>query len=102
MLQRHGYQLLVADNAARALEIASSVDRIDMVISDVVMPGGSGPAMVRELRVARPGLRTLFISGYADGVLSSEGLPADAHFLQKPFTAIDLLIKLRHILTGQR
>lgn len=102
MLQRHGYQLLVADNAARALEIAASAERIDMVISDVVMPGGSGPAMVQELRVARPGLRTLFISGYADGVLSSEGLPPDAHFLQKPFTAIDLLIKLRHILTGQR
>jgi CheY-like chemotaxis protein len=102
MLHRHGYQLLVADGPAKALELAAAHDRIDMVISDVVMPGGSGPDLVRTLRGDRPGLRTLFISGYADTVLSRDGLPPDAHFLQKPFTGIDLLIEVRHVLTGIR
>ncbi len=101
MLHRHGYQVQVADGPARALELAAAGDRIDMVISDVVMPGGTGPDLVRTLRADRPGLRTLFISGYADTVLSREGLPPDTHFLQKPFTGIDMLIKVRQVLTGQ-
>ncbi len=102
MLQRHGYQLLVADGPARALELAQNTERqIDLVVSDVVMPGGTGPELVTRLREQRPTLRALFISGYADSVLSKDGLPADAQFLQKPFTGIDLLIKVRHLLSGR-
>jgi len=102
MLQRHGYQLLVADGPARALELAQNTEQqIDLVVSDVVMPGGTGPELVTRLREQRPTLRALFISGYADSVLTKEGLPADAQFLQKPFTGIDLLIKVRHLLSGR-
>lgn len=101
MLQRHGYQLLVADGPARARELADAHDaRIDLVVSDVVMPGGTGPELVTRLRETRPGLRALFISGYADSAFSKDGLPPDTQFLQKPFTSIDLLIKVRHLLSG--
>jgi PAS domain S-box-containing protein len=101
VLQRHGYNLIVAEHPAAALTAAGGHGgRIDLIVSDVVMPGGTGPELVEALRVARPRLRALFISGYADAVLSKQGgLPRDAHFLQKPFTAIDLLIKVRQILT---
>ena len=102
MLQRHGYQVLVANGPVRALELAQNTDhQIDLVVSDVVMPGGTGPELVTRLREQRPTLRALFISGYADSVLSRDGLPADAQFLQKPFTGIDLLIKVRHLLSGR-
>lgn len=101
VLQRHGYNLIVAEHPQSALATATArTGRIDLVISDVVMPGGTGPELVETLRTTRPRLRALFISGYADAVLSRQGgLPHDAHFLQKPFTAIDLLIKVRQILT---
>lgn len=101
LLQRHGYHVLVADGSARAQELAQAhEERIDLVVSDVVMPGGTGPELVTRLRETRPGLRALFISGYADSVFSQEGLLPDAQFLQKPFTSIDLLIKVRHLLSG--
>lgn len=99
MLHRHGYVVLVAEGPERALALAREAgDDIDLVVSDVVMPGGTGPELVRQLRTERPGLRAIFISGYADTVLSREGLPPDAQFLQKPFPAIDLLIKVRQVL----
>ena len=102
MLERHGYHLLVADGPERAEAIAGDLDiKIDMIVSDVVMPGGTGPDLVKSLRSRRPGLPALFISGYANAVLD-DGIPADAQFLQKPFTGIDLLIKVRHVLTGHR
>jgi PAS domain S-box-containing protein len=102
MLQRHGYQLLVADGPARAMELAEDLDRrIDLIVSDVVMPGGTGPELVTRLREQRPNLRALFISGYADSVLTRDGLPPDAQFLQKPFSGIDLLIKVRHLLSAR-
>jgi PAS domain S-box-containing protein len=101
ILQRHGYNLIVAEHPAAALVAAGNHhSRLDLVVSDVVMPGGTGPELVQTLREARPGLRALFISGYADAVFSKQGgLPRDAQFLQKPFTAIDLLIKVRQIIT---
>ena len=102
MLQRHGYQVLLADGPPRAQELAQAHNaRIDLVVSDVVMPGGTGPELVTRLRETRPGLRALFISGYADSVISKDGLPPNAQFLQKPFTSIDLLIKVRHLLSGR-
>jgi len=101
LLERHGYHLLVADGPARAQELAQAHEKtIDLVVSDVVMPGGTGPELVTRLRQTRPGLRALFISGYADSVFSNEGLLPDTQFLQKPFTSIDLLIKVRHLLSG--
>ena len=101
MLERHGYNVLVAHSPEVARTVAANAARIDLVISDIVMPGGSGPDLVRELRSARPGLKVIFMSGYADAVLGKDGaLPPHSDFLQKPFEGIDLLIRVRQALSG--
>jgi PAS domain S-box-containing protein len=101
-LERHGYRVLAADNQTAALALAQAhVEPIDLLVADVVMPGGTGPELVHALAHLRPGIPTLFISGYADGVLSRErAFPKASHFLQKPFTAGDFLIRLRQILSA--
>jgi PAS domain S-box-containing protein len=99
-LQQHGYRVLAAENQATALALVQAHSgSIDLVIADVVMPGGTGPELVRALGVTRPGVPTLYISGYADAVLAQEGaFPKASHFLQKPFTAAELLSRIRQIL----
>ena len=74
---------------------------IDLVITDVVMPGMSGPALVDGLRRVRPGLKILYVSGYADEALSRHGMSAaDADLLHKPFTPNQLAEKVRGALAG--
>jgi PAS domain S-box-containing protein len=101
-LERHGYHVLSADNQTAALALAQAhLEPIDLVVTDVVMPGGTGPELVRALEQLRPGIPALFISGYADGVLSRERtFPKASHFLQKPFAAGDFLIRIRQILSA--
>ena len=65
-LTRHGYTVITADNGEEALEILARGEPIDLLISDVVMPGMDGPTMVREARKSRPDLKILFMSGYAE------------------------------------
>ena len=65
-LTRHGYTVITADNGEDALEILGRGEQIDLLISDVVMPGMDGPTMVREARKSRPDLKILFMSGYAE------------------------------------
>ena len=65
-LTRHGYTVITADNGEDALEILAKDEPIDLLISDVVMPGMDGPTMVREARQSRPDLKILFMSGYAE------------------------------------
>jgi len=99
-LERHGYRVLVAEQPAVARAIAETyTDRIDLVILDVVLPGTTGTEFARELAGIRPGLPTLYISGYADAVLARQGTrPKASNFLQKPFSAADLLRRIRHLL----
>jgi CheY-like chemotaxis protein len=101
VLRRQGYRVMAAEHPAAALALVRScADPIHLVITDVIMPGGTGPELVGALSLLRPGLPALYISGYADGVLSREGAaPTPGHFLQKPFSANDLLTRVRQILT---
>jgi CheY-like chemotaxis protein len=101
VLERQGYRVLAAEHQAAALALSEAyIDPIHLVITDVVMPGGTGPELVRALSELRPGTPALYISGYADAVLATEGtFPKASHFLQKPFSAPELLTRIRQILS---
>jgi len=100
MLSGFGYQVLVAANGAEALAVASSHDgRIDLLITDVVMPGMSGRELAVELARQRPGIHVLYMSGYTGNVTAQHGLLQEGvAFIQKPFTAETLAVKVRETL----
>jgi two-component system cell cycle sensor histidine kinase/response regulator CckA len=89
-LTRHGYKVVTADNGEDALEIVNSGEPIDLLISDVVMPGMDGPTMVREARKSRPELKILFMSGYAEEQLRKSIDIENVNFLPKPFSVTEL------------
>jgi two-component system cell cycle sensor histidine kinase/response regulator CckA len=89
-LTRHGYTVITADNGEDALAILDSGETIDLLISDVVMPGMDGPTMVREARESWPDLKILFMSGYAEEQLRKSIDIENVNFLPKPFSVTDL------------
>ena len=89
-LTRHGYTVVTADNGEDALEILSSGQQVDLLISDVVMPGMDGPTMVREARKSWPHLKILFMSGYAEEQLRKSIDIENVNFLPKPFSVTEL------------
>jgi PAS domain S-box-containing protein len=99
-LERSGYRVLDAENPRVALRIAKEFDEpIDLLLSDVIMPNSGGPPLFLRLSTARPELRVLYISGYADDAIIRHGIVVDgAPFLQKPFTPEALLRKVRGVL----
>jgi two-component system, cell cycle sensor histidine kinase and response regulator CckA len=97
-----GYRVLAADGGPRALELAARHEGgIDLLISDVVMPGMLGKDLAERLVGVRPDTRVLYMSGYAQPVLASHGtLDPGVALLEKPFTAADLLEAVRRRLDG--
>jgi two-component system, cell cycle sensor histidine kinase and response regulator CckA len=89
-LTRHGYTVITADSGEAALDILALGDEVDLLISDVVMPGMDGPTMVREARKSRPELKILFMSGYAEEQLRKSLDIENVNFLAKPFSVTDL------------
>jgi len=89
-LTRHGYTVLTADNGEEALDIIARDEPIDLLISDVVMPGMDGPTVVREARKSRPDLKILFMSGYAEEQLRKSIDIENVNFLPKPFSVTEL------------
>jgi signal transduction histidine kinase/CheY-like chemotaxis protein len=102
ILESRGYKVLSAAHGGDALQIiAGSQRRIDLVLTDVVMPGMSGRELVESLRRARPGIKVLYMSGYTDDEIVRRGLLDPAvGFIQKPFTAEELALKVRDALDG--
>jgi PAS domain S-box-containing protein len=99
-LLTQGYTVLEAGSAEDALALAAEKQGpIDLMLTDSVLPGASGPALARELAATRPDMKVLFVSGYsADGVLQDRGLTAGQAFLQKPFELEVLAGKVRELL----
>ena len=99
-LQRHGYVVLEAAHPRDALAISRSGGQpIDLLLTDVVMPGMSGLELARTLHEERPSLQVLFTSGYTTHTLTEAGEAAEGvEFIQKPFTPHALLEKVRHVL----
>jgi len=100
VLERNGYQVLVAEDGLSALELARlSEGRIDLLLSDVVMPGMNGRALRDALLESYPHLRVLFMSGYTGDVLAGLGeLERDVSLIPKPFTPEILLGGIRKLL----
>jgi DNA-binding NtrC family response regulator len=77
----------------------SSAETIDLVVTDVVMPGMSGRDLVDDLSAIQPGISVLYISGYTDEAIVDHGvLDPDVHFVQKPFTPQQLALAVRKVL----
>ncbi|MEM7251516.1 MAG: response regulator, partial [Pseudomonadota bacterium] len=97
ILEAHGYRVLSAADGEEALQVIASYGQdVDLVITDVVMPGLSGSELHEQLSEKYPGLAVLFMSGYADDVIAHRGvLDSNTPFIAKPFSVIDLLEMVR-------
>ncbi|MEO6327197.1 MAG: PAS domain S-box protein [Thermoanaerobaculia bacterium] len=99
VLSHSGYDVLVAQHAEQARGLARTHRKIDLLLTDVVMPGSSGPELALSLAAEHPGMRVLYMSGYTDDAIVQHGvLTPGIQFLQKPFTPNGLLHRIRHVL----
>lgn len=100
MLERLGYNVLIAATPGEALRLAREQSgSIDLLITDVVMPEMNGRELAQQLQALRPGLKSLFMSGYTANVIAHQGvLDEGVIFIQKPFSKGDLAAKVREVL----
>jgi two-component system cell cycle sensor histidine kinase/response regulator CckA len=101
-LTSRGYTVLEAGNGVEAIEVLESHEgKIDLVVSDVVMPEMDGPTLYKELRARNPELKVVFVSGYAEEAFA-KSLPEGGQFafLAKPFTLKQLVATVKDTLTG--
>ena len=101
MLERLGYTVLAAATTKDALRLAGdSSGNIDILITDVVMPEMNGRELVERLLAIQPGLKCLFMSGYTADVIANRGiLDQGVNFIQKPFSVMELAVKVRDALS---
>jgi CheY-like chemotaxis protein len=102
ILRCAGYKVLEAKDGKEALAIASARDRIDLVLTDVVLPGMNGLKVAEQMSVLHREAKVLFMSGYSHEVLSTqEMLMSGATVLSKPFNATTLRQKIREVLDSE-
>jgi CheY-like chemotaxis protein len=100
-LSELGYHVLEAADAEAALSILRSNQRIDLLFTDVVLPGRTGRVLADESAIVRPGLKVLFTTGYSRNAIVHHGrLDAGVRLLQKPFTFNQLASHVREVLDG--
>ncbi|MEA2639665.1 MAG: hypothetical protein QOF51_1059 [Chloroflexota bacterium] len=103
VLESVGYTVLIASQAAEAIEVAlQHHGPIDLLLTDIVMPGLSGRELAQRLRHLRPGVKVLYMSGYTPDVAVRHGvLEATMAYLQKPFTPVALAQRVREVLEAE-
>jgi two-component system, cell cycle sensor histidine kinase and response regulator CckA len=102
-LTRFGYHVLEARNGEEALAIAREyAGAIQLLVTDIVMPGLTGPALAERLKIERPATRVLFTSGYADSAAALQNAELRRSFLPKPFLPAELLKRVREVLDAAR
>jgi CheY-like chemotaxis protein len=99
ILRRGGYTVLTAEDGPDALRIAGEhSEPIDVLVTDVIMPGMLGKEVAQRVTGIRPQIKVLYMSGYAQPVLASHGtLDPDVYLLEKPFTSIELLAAVQDL-----
>jgi two-component system cell cycle sensor histidine kinase/response regulator CckA len=100
--RRQGYEVLEAGTGVEALEVMErEKGKVDIVVSDVIMPEMDGPTLLKELRKTNPGLKFIFVSGYPDDAFKKTLDENEAYaFLAKPFTLPQLAAKVKEQLGG--
>ncbi|MCE9649814.1 MAG: PAS domain S-box protein [Parvibaculum sp.] len=101
-LKSLGYRVISVDNGPEALEVVRSGEEIDLLFTDVVMPGGlNGRQLAEEARKLKPGLKVLFTSGYTENAIVHHGrLDRGVHLLSKPYRRSELAAKVRLVLSA--
>ncbi len=99
-LEANGYQVLQANGGQQAIQLAANFPgTIDLLLTDVVMPEMSGQKVADAIKLQRPGIRVIYMSGYANEVVFRRGVTETTdEFLQKPFTTVGLTKKVRSVL----
>jgi two-component system, cell cycle sensor histidine kinase and response regulator CckA len=98
-LRAYGFTVLLAEDGPSALALVEGPVRVDVVITDVIMPGMSGPELAAELRARRPQLQVLFVSGHPGEMLKLHGLAAHSEFMQKPYDSDALAAVLARMIS---
>jgi CheY-like chemotaxis protein len=100
MLETLGYKVLAAGMGSEALAILERGETVDLLFTDLLMPGGmNGRELAERALAIRPSLKVLFTSGHAEGVIGNGGkLDPSAHLLRKPYRREELVSKLRELL----
>ena len=103
ILERHGYQILEADSAQQGLDVGQAhSESIDLLLSDVIMPGMSGHELAAQLICIYPNMKTLYMSGYTNEALDRHGVvDTELVLLEKPFTAERLIRRVRETLDAK-
>ena len=92
ILENEGYRVLEASDASAALEQAQAYpEKIDALLTDIMLPGVNGNVLAESISAARPGIKVLFLSGYTEDIVEEHGSFQDMGFLQKPFTPARLI-----------
>jgi PAS domain S-box-containing protein len=104
ILEKLGYTVLAANSPAEAVKLAENHGRgIDLLITDVIMPGMNGRELSEMVQICHPGIKILYMSGYTADVIASQGvLDSDVHFIHKPFFKKDLAMKIQEVLGHRR
>jgi two-component system cell cycle sensor histidine kinase/response regulator CckA len=104
VLEKEGYRVLVAKNGDEALRIAANHEGpIHLLVTDVIMPKKSGHELASQLSRLRPDTCVLFMSGYTNRAnLGGTTLDPDVPFIQKPFTSVEIITKVRELLDRPR
>jgi CheY-like chemotaxis protein len=95
------YSVREAANAEAALRILEDFGPVDLLLTDVVMPGGGGPRLAQAMSGLRPATRVLYMSGYPGGSIAGHGLAPGMDLLAKPFSPEALLRRVADALSGR-
>ncbi|QYK40111.1 MAG: response regulator [Paracoccaceae bacterium] len=100
VLQDVGYRIFEAASGHEALDLLDTIGDVDLLLTDVMMPGGmNGRQLAEAALTRRPQMKVLYTSGYSDTVMLSEGrLASDVHLLAKPYRRQHLVSKVRQVL----
>jgi CheY-like chemotaxis protein len=100
ILKEYGYSVLEAGNGEEAIEIARKLKgKIHLLLTDVIMPRMSGKDLALQILEESPGIKVVYMSGYTNNVVAHHGiLEKETEFLQKPFSPLELLRKVRQVL----